>query len=641
MKNSKIKIKKGFTLVELLAIMVIIAVITAIGVPVYQSSSMKTKEKTFNIKIDNAHQSGKLWALDHLDCFKTDACSELITPVECVQGGSNDNDDCYVMSLNTLASEGYYDYDDKEGNILNPIDNSSMNDEQILLVYNNKYGKVSDVPLNTYIYKILTLEPSAQRTQNHTVNISNLYDIASITSDNGTVTYEKNKNNINITIKNGDSVGTEWNPKLHSKSVTANRTSSNNSFDNTYSYDDGEYSGTINKDGVSAVISGEYIPEHRKNVTGQTSANYNQDGYTGTLSQYVHSGSYTPADTIYVTNQGSSNYNSGGYTGTLSQYLHSGSYTPSDTKYVTAQTSANYNSGGYVGTLTKYVYSGSYTAAHTKYVTAQTSANYNSGGYVGTLTKYVYSGSYTAADTKYVTAQTSANYNSGGYVGTLTKYVYSGSYTPADTITGYVRQYLATEKRQYKASLGSWTYVSTSGPTIPSSVYYSSGGYSGTLYKSGSKKLDMTGRPCSTQYPSPRNGQICYYNVDWSYYMKGNITKPASDTRVYRYRGNVTKPASDTRVYRYEGNVTKPASDTRVYRYQGNVTKPASDTRVYRYQGNVTKPASDTRVYRYQGEVIKPASDTRVWQQDYLGTAYKGGDQDLYSYKITIVYNLK
>ena len=607
------------------------------------------------------------------------------------EGSGGKNDDCYVMSLGTLASEGYYDYDDKEGNILNPIDNSSMNDEQILLVYNNKYGKVSDVPLNTYIYKILTLEPSAQRTQNHTVNISNLYDIASITSDNGTVTYEKNKNNINITIKNGDSVGTEWNPKLHSKTATANRTSSNNSFANTYSYDDGEYTGTLNKDGVSAVISGEYIPEHRKNVTGQTSANYNQDGYTGTLSQYVHSGSYTPADTIYVTNQGSSNYNSGGYTGTLSQYLHSGtytpadtkfvtgqtsssynsggyvgtlssyvasgSYTPADTKYVTAQTSSSYNSGGYSGTLSKYVYSGSYTAAHTKFVTGQTSASYNSGGYSGTLSKYVYSGSYTAAHTKYVTAQTNASYNSGGYVGTLSKYVYSGSLVPRD-VKSYTRTYSATQTRYMEWDGWAWNQVSVSGPSYMNSTTYSSGGYSGTLfYVAGSLRVEGQGTSPSAAIAHPRVGQRYLWYRYYGYSMRGdivrpasdtrvyryqgNVTKPASDTRVYRYEGNVTKPASDTRVYRYQGNVTRPASDTRVYRYQGNVTKPASDTRVYRYQGNVTKPASDTRVYRYQGEVTKPASDTRVWQQDYLGTAYKGGDQDLYSYKITIVYNLK
>ena len=467
MKNSKIKIKKGFTLVELLAIMVIIAVITAIGVPVYQSSSMKTKEKTFNIKIDNAHQSGKLWALDHLDCFKTDACSELITPVECVQGGSNDNDDCYVMSLNTLASEGYYDYDDNEGNILNPIDNSSMKDEQIMLVYNSKYGKVSDVPLNTYVYKILTFTPSAQRTQNHTVNISNLYDIASITSDNGTVTYEKNKNNINITIKNGDSVGTEWNPKLHSKSVTANRTSSNNSFANTYSYDDGEYTGTLNKDGVSAVISGEYIPEHRKNVTGQTSANYNSGGYTGTLTKYTHSGTYTPADTIFVTDQPSADYNKNGYSGTLTKYLKSGELTPSHTKTVTITNS---------------------------------------------LTKY---------EDIYCDRRNWWNY--------------------------------------YNGTAFTWVY-----PTVSNSQSYSSGGYTGTLYRSGDMTFNLPNFSLPVN-PCGAKGESARANVLYKYDMKGSVTKPASDTRVYRYRGNVTKPASDTRVYRYQGNVIKPALDTRMW----------------------------------------------------------------------------
>ena len=57
-----------------------------------------------------------------------------------------------------------------------------------------------------------------------------------------------------------------------------------------------------------------------------------------------------------------------------------------------------------------------------------------------------------------------------------------------------------------------------------------------------------------------------------------NQTSPSYN--IGGYSGSLTS-------YVYSGSYT-PA----VLRWQGNVTKPASDTRVWRWQGNVTRPAS-------------------------------------------------
>ena len=198
---------------------------------------------------------------------------------------------------------------------------------------------------------------------------------------------------------------------------------------------------------------------------------------------------------------------------------------------------------------------GSYTPGDSKFVTGQTSSNYNSGGYSGTLSQYLYSGSYTSSDTKFVTGQTSPTYNVGGYVGTLSSYVISGTYTPADSKT------VSTTRELNDGHPGDFE--------IP----YNSGGYSGTLSWVGATEG--------------------YTGTKWFHEYRGVVTRPASDTRVYRYEGNVTRPASDTRVYRYEGTVYKPESDTRTYTsyYQYNVTFDYLDNVAPTTPGAFTSPS--------------------------------------------------
>ncbi|WCK57673.1 hypothetical protein PP175_26930 (plasmid) [Aneurinibacillus sp. Ricciae_BoGa-3] len=353
-------------------------------------------------------------------------------------------------------------------------------------------------------------------------------------------------------------------------------------------------------------------------------------------------GSYTPSDTKYVTGKSSSYYADGqGYWGYLTSYLVSGSYTPGASKYVSGQNSSYYSDWqGYSGSLSSYVYSGSDTPAGVKWVTGMSSANYSdSYGYSGTLSQYVESGSYTPAQTKYVTGQSySYYYDYQGYSGLLTPYVVSGSQTPADS-----KQ--VTDSRTGKTG------------TLPSSISYNSGGYSGTLYPSGSatvisgsyenvstQAFDVYGAPnqrahrladagCPSQLYVTRSDYYYHYAgyIPVSGYMNdrdyggmvctyvGRIPALNADTRVWQqsYSGTVTKPASDTRVYNYAGYVTKPAIDTRVYRYQGYVSRPEIDSRVYRYAGYVSQPGIDTRVWNYQGYVTKPAVDTRTYETRY------------------------
>lgn len=281
--------------------------------------------------------------------------------------------------------------------------------------------------------------------------------------------------------------------------------------------------------------SGVYTPAHSKEVSGETSSNYSKGGYTGSLNSYVYSGSYTPSDTIHVSNQTSSYYNSSGYTGSLSSYLYSGSYSPSDTRTeTTSRTSYNSNSN-------------------------PSSVYYNSGGYSGTLSRN----------------------------GSVNSYVYSGSASKSKYATGWDYSDRLSQKRWNGKSwdlLGA-TWHPSKPADPPKSIYVRDGDYSGYISHDGGRGEFFDERYYN-EPKKPSTGYIfTYRRVKTNYNYSGYIYTP--DTRKYAYTQN------------YSGRVTRPSSDTRVYRYRGNVTRPASDTRVYRYKGTVTKPASDTRAYDY------------------------------------------
>lgn len=475
-----------------------------------------------------------------------------------------------------------------------------------------------------------------------------------------------------------------------SRTANTSQTKSTNEFPETVSHTEGEYTGTLSKNGsvITNVVNGSNTAS--KQVTNQTNQNYseyvNDNGigtyYTGTLTQYVASG-YAPDSKVSSTTRSNStgafdasvSHTDGLYTGTIPK---SGSPTatqtggsPADSKFVNAQTSSWYNDGTYSGSLYSYVYSGS--DAGSTWVSGQYNSYYNDGTYSGYLSSYVYSGS--APQSKYVSGQTSSWYNDGWYSGYLSP---SGSYVSAGSSynSKSVRQYWGYYRYGWHCSgynhtykneaAGALEYLYTSNLSGSSKQYYESywdngvsTSYTGTLYP----------RKYSGYHPEPYlrigdcGGKVTSSTRErWQVevWWEGTASKPdtrvttttyagtvyTADTRQYRYQGTVYKP--DTRQYRYQGTVYKPDTrtywytqtysgtiyrpDSRVYRYQGTVTKP--DTRVYsytqNYTGTITKP--DTRVYRYQGNVTKP--DTRVYGyiQDYTGSITKP-DTRVYRYQ--------
>lgn len=96
--------KKGFTLVELLAVIVILGVLTAIAVPSVLEISKKIKTDMYDSKIKTIEVAAELWADDH----KSDCLSQINT-----------------LQVGQLIPD-YLKADDNSGNFNSPTDGTSL-----------------------------------------------------------------------------------------------------------------------------------------------------------------------------------------------------------------------------------------------------------------------------------------------------------------------------------------------------------------------------------------------------------------------------------------------------------------------------------------------------------------------------------
>ncbi|MDD4705873.1 MAG: type II secretion system protein [Bacilli bacterium] len=145
---------KGFTLVEILAVITIMSMLVVIAIPATQSIARKANEKMYNSKIDIAIQSAKLWAIDNIDCFKKPVCEKIIS-AECKVIKANV--ECYSIILDTLVNEGYYDYDDEVNErIIDPRNKSQENDlneTPLLINYNTSTKKIDSIIIQNELNK--------------------------------------------------------------------------------------------------------------------------------------------------------------------------------------------------------------------------------------------------------------------------------------------------------------------------------------------------------------------------------------------------------------------------------------------------------------------------------------------------------
>ena len=132
MKNNK-----GFTLVEILAVIVLISLIMIIIVPNVQKVAFNSKVKICNSKITIVEEAINLWTKDNFKCYeKTGGCNILSN---C---NTVDNEITCTTTFQKLAENSLINFDKTVENIkyvINPINNGNMNNT----IINIKYNKVT------------------------------------------------------------------------------------------------------------------------------------------------------------------------------------------------------------------------------------------------------------------------------------------------------------------------------------------------------------------------------------------------------------------------------------------------------------------------------------------------------------------
>ncbi len=115
--------KKGFTLVELLAVIVLLAILAIVAVPSAFKIAYNSKKNMYCEKVDMILQNAKSWGDDHSSQLKKTVTSN-----------------CYVtVTVDYLVEEGIIkrENETKGQYIVNPVTNNSMDDIKIGLYLKN------------------------------------------------------------------------------------------------------------------------------------------------------------------------------------------------------------------------------------------------------------------------------------------------------------------------------------------------------------------------------------------------------------------------------------------------------------------------------------------------------------------------
>lgn len=97
MKNNR-----GFTLIEILSVIILITLLLGVGIPGINKISNSMKEKSLNAKIDLIEKAAVLWGQENKVLLQKET--------DCVYKDKNNNDittSCYKISIGNLISEGF------------------------------------------------------------------------------------------------------------------------------------------------------------------------------------------------------------------------------------------------------------------------------------------------------------------------------------------------------------------------------------------------------------------------------------------------------------------------------------------------------------------------------------------------------
>ena len=132
--------RKGFTFVELLAVIVLIGIIIGISVPIIRYADKKFHEKAYNTKVDLIKNAAKDYGDENIEFIN----AQTTTYTEPSSGHSYK---AVTITVGDLLDKGYItkDNDIRKIDVLDPRNDESMLDKTITVYikYNRAYVKLN------------------------------------------------------------------------------------------------------------------------------------------------------------------------------------------------------------------------------------------------------------------------------------------------------------------------------------------------------------------------------------------------------------------------------------------------------------------------------------------------------------------
>ena len=125
---------KGFTLVEILSVIVLIGLLMGIGIPGISRISQNMKQKSLNTKIKLVEEAGVFWGQDNKSVLQTDS--------SCTT--TDGNTPCKKISIKELIEEDYLDSETYEDIVYNnPVDGNTMLNNCVYIYKKNNRVKAN------------------------------------------------------------------------------------------------------------------------------------------------------------------------------------------------------------------------------------------------------------------------------------------------------------------------------------------------------------------------------------------------------------------------------------------------------------------------------------------------------------------
>ena len=120
--------KKGFTLVEILSVLVLIGLLLGLAIPGINKISNNMKKKSYSKKVSLVESAAELWGQDNKTLLQSSSDCE-------IKGGEKVS--CYKITVGSLIENNYLDSDKNSGEYISPLDNSDMKNQCVYVYKKN------------------------------------------------------------------------------------------------------------------------------------------------------------------------------------------------------------------------------------------------------------------------------------------------------------------------------------------------------------------------------------------------------------------------------------------------------------------------------------------------------------------------